>query len=136
MFACTSMNGIAMTSGPTDTCKTPTPGGPVPVPYPNIAMLNTVSPNTTDKKITVLGMSVLNAKSEIPVTNGDNAGVNGGVVSNSVMGKCTFKSSSQKVSFNGKPAVFMTCQTGHNGPSTPNAMGTVTVPSQTFLNVN
>ena len=136
MFACTSMNGIAMTTGPSDTCKTPTPGGPVPVPYPNMAMLNTVNPGTADPKVTVLCMPVLNAKSEIPLTNGDNAGVAGGVVSNMVMGACTFKTSSKKVSFNGKPAVYQTCQTGHNGSATPNAMGAVTVPSQTLLDVS
>ncbi len=136
MFACTTMNGMAMTTGPTDTCKTPTPGGPVPMPYPNIAMLMTANPSTADSKVLVLGMPVLNAKSEIPLTNGDNPGVVGGVVSNMVMGACKFKSSSMKVSYNGKAAVHLTCQTGHNGSGNPNAMGAVTVPSQTMLDVS
>jgi hypothetical protein len=30
-------NGIAAATVP-DVCKTPSPGGPVPIPYPNIAM--------------------------------------------------------------------------------------------------
>lgn len=136
MFACTSMNGMAQATAVTDVCKTPTPGGPVPMPYPNIAMLNMANPSTTVKKVVVLGMPALNVNSETTLSNGDEAGVNMGVVSNKIMGPCTFKSSSQKVKFGGKPAVFMTCQTGHNGKSNPNAMGSVLAPSQTLLDVS
>lgn len=136
MFACTSMAGMAMTTGPTDTCKTPTPAGPQPMPYPNMAQLAMADSGTVDKQVTVLGAPVLTAKSKITMSNGDEPGVAGGIVSNKNMGECTFKTSSQKVSFHGQPAVFMTCQTGHNGPSTCNTMGQVTVPSQSFLNVS
>lgn len=135
MFACTTMNGIAMATAVTDVCNTPSPAGPVPMPYPNVAMLMTADPSTAVKKVVVLGMPALNAQSTIPMSNGDNAGVNMGVVSGRVMGPCCFKSSSQKVNFGGKPAVFMSCQTGHNGQSSPNAMGTVTAPSQALLDV-
>ena len=137
MFACTSMNGMAMTTGPTDTCKTPTPAGPQPLPYPNIAQLAMTNPSTTCQKVLVLGMPVLTAKSEITISNGDEAGCAGGVVSNMFIGKCVFKSSSQKVKFGGQPGVYMGCQTGHNcnGGGSPNAMGSVTTPSQSVLDI-
>ena len=136
MFACTSMNGMAMAVAVTDVCKTPSPAGPVPIPYPNIAMLNMATPGNVVKKVVVLGMPAFNVKTQTTLSNGAQAGVNMGIVSNKVMGPCTFKSSSKKVKFGGKPAVFMTCQTGHNGSSNPNAMGTVMVPSQSILNVS
>lgn len=136
MFACTSMAGMASTTGPTDTCNTPSPSGTVPMPYPNIAQLAMADSGSVDKKVVVLGAPVLNAKSKITLSNGDEAGVGGGVVSGKNMGECTFKTSSQKVSFHGKPAVFLTCQTGHNGPSNCNTIGQVIVPSQSLLDVN
>ena len=136
MFACTSMNGVAQAIAVTDVCKTPTPGGPVPMPYPNIAMLNMANPSTTVKNVVVLGMPACNVKTETTLSNGDEAGVNMGVVSNKIMGPCTFKTSSQKVKFGGKPAVHVTCQTGHNGKRNPNAMGSVMVPSQSLVDVS
>ncbi len=136
MLACSSMNGIAQTQGPTDVCNTPTPTGPVPMPYPNIAMLATVNPGTAVKNITIMGMPVLNQDSVIPMSNGDNAGVNMGVTSGMVMGPCTFKSGAQKVTFAGKPAVAMNCNTGHNGQNNPNAMGCVMAPSQSIVDVS
>ena len=136
MFACTSMNGVAQAIAVTDVCKTPTPGGPVPMPYPNIAMLNMANPSTTVKNVVVLGMPACNVKTETTLSNGDEVGVNMGVVSNKIMGPCTFKTSSQKVKFGGKPAVHVTCQTGHNGKSNPNAMGSVMVPSQGLVDVS
>lgn len=136
MFACTSMNGVAQAIAVTDVCKTPTPGGPVPMPYPNIAMLNMANPSTTVKNVVVLGMPACNVKTETTLSNGDEVGVNMGIVSNKIMGPCTFKTSSQKVKFGGKPAVHVTCQTGHNGKSNPNAMGSVMVPSQGLVDVS
>ena len=39
-------NGIAAATIP-DVCKTPSPGGPVPVPYPNIARSDSLASGTT-----------------------------------------------------------------------------------------
>lgn len=136
MFACTSMAGMAIGTPMTDVCKTPTPAGPQPMPYPNLAQIPMTNPGTTEKTVTVLGQPVLNNKSVINMSNGDEPGLAGGVTSNVVMGPCTFKSSSRKVSYKGKPAVFFTCQTGHNGQSSSNTVGQVLVPSQTMLDVS
>lgn len=35
----TQKSGGKVVTGP-DVCKTPTPGGPVPIPYPNLSMSN------------------------------------------------------------------------------------------------
>lgn len=71
MFACTSMNGMAMAVAVTDVCKTPSPAGPVPIPYPNIAMLNMANPGNVVKKVVVLGMPAFNVKTQTTLSNGD-----------------------------------------------------------------
>ncbi|RWJ19008.1 MAG: DUF4150 domain-containing protein, partial [Mesorhizobium sp.] len=38
--------GISMATIP-DVCKTPSPGGPIPIPYPNIAQQSSLSDGTT-----------------------------------------------------------------------------------------
>ena len=65
MFACTSMAGMAIGTPMTDVCKTPTPAGPQPMPYPNLAQIPMTNPGTTEKTVTVLGQPVLNNKSVI-----------------------------------------------------------------------
>ena len=42
-------NGIAAATIP-DVCKTPSPGGPVPVPYPNIAKSSSLAKGTKTVK--------------------------------------------------------------------------------------
>ena len=71
-------SGITTATIP-DVCKTPSPGGPVPVPYPNIAQSITLTNGTT----TVKGDKVMaaNKGSKFALSNGDNAGVAGGVKS-------------------------------------------------------
>ena len=39
LFSATTVAG-GMCNGMPDTCNTPTPAGPVPVPYPNVAQCN------------------------------------------------------------------------------------------------
>ncbi len=48
-------NGVA-TAFP-DVCKTPSPGGPVPIPYPNIAMSTDTAKGS--KKVTVDGEPIM-----------------------------------------------------------------------------
>ena len=48
-FATTMGSGTCTATGP-DVCKTPTPGGPQPLPYPNIAQLAMSNPATCAKK--------------------------------------------------------------------------------------
>jgi len=47
-------NGMAMATVP-DVCKTPSAGGPIPVPYPNVAMSSDLVGGTTT--VTIDGSS-------------------------------------------------------------------------------
>ncbi len=127
MFAITMEGG--QNSALPDVCKTPTPGGPVPMPYPNISMPATVDPPTCTRKVFIDMMLVLTLNSTIPMSQGDEPGTAGGVVSNANMGPTTYLMGSLKVYFEGHPAVRMTSQTKQNG-SNANTVGAALAPSQ------
>src|SRR4051812_31596366 len=70
-------NGVSIATVP-DVCKTPSPGGPVPLPYPNIARSSDLAKGTT----TVFadgGQMCANYGSEFSVSTGDEPGTLGGV---------------------------------------------------------
>ncbi len=118
-----------MALGVPDVCKTPAPpGSPVPVPYPNIAQLNTA--DGVCPKVLVDSKEVVVETSKIPHSQGDEAGTVGGVQSGTNMDQVTFKQYSSKVVVDGKKAVFATAATAHNGSSANAPSGLQTVPSQ------
>lgn len=127
MFQQTMAGGINL--GFPDVCLTPTPVGPIPIPYPNITTGATTNPTTTALTILTDGMPSLNQMSMIPLSNGDNMGVNMGVASGLVMGPTEFILGSITVMKEGTPAQRLTSITGHNGVSM-NAPGMSLVPSQ------
>jgi len=126
MFANTQMMGTDM--GFPDVCLTPTPAGPVPIPYPNIAMGPTAVPNCPT--ILILGAPVHNLATTIPMTNGDNAGVNMGVASGTVMGPSRHMTGAFTVLFLGMPASRLTSVSLQNSTNCP---GVRTVPSQPLV---
>lgn len=83
-----------------DVCKTPTPAGPVPIPYPNIAMSSDTAKGS--KKVKVDGESIMLRDSNFSTSTGDEAGSVGGVVSNRIKGKAEFVSYSFDVKVEGK----------------------------------
>lgn len=125
----TTMSG--MCKAMPDVCKTPAPPAPpIPVPYPNMAMLMQANPSSASKKVKVLAMPAIVLTTKIPMTTGDEAGSAGGVVSGTIKGPASFTRGSAKVLIEGKPVVFQTCTSAHNG-SSPNApLGVHDVPSQ------
>lgn len=124
--ASTKGGGVAMAFP--DVCKTPAPPAPpVPIPYPNIGQLSSAS--KTSSKVKMSSKETVTTKSEIPNSNGDNAGVAGGVKSNVNMKKITFTKGSAKVKVEGEPVVRLTSMTQHNG-SSANIPGAQIVPSQ------
>lgn len=127
MYQLTMQGG--MTMGLPDVCLTPTPAGPVPIPYPNISTGATANPATTALTVLTDGMPSLNQMSMIPMSNGDNAGVNLGVASGMVMGPTEFILGSFTVLTQGAPAQRLTSITGHNGLSM-NCPGVALAPSQ------
>ena len=129
MFVNTQMCGMNMAMP--DVCLTPvpTPAGPVPVPipYPNIALPMTAIPSQV--KILILAMPAHNIMTNIPMSNGDNAGLNMNPLSGLVMGPCKHLMGSLKVMYGGLPVTKMLNPTGQNGIS-PGAFGASMVPSQ------
>ena len=72
-----------------DVCQTPAPpAGPVPIPYPNMAQLATADASTCSMKVLVESQPVHHVATEIPMSNGDEPGVNGGVISGGQLGVC------------------------------------------------
>jgi hypothetical protein len=84
-----------------DVCKTPTPGGPVPIPYPNIGK----SSDTTKgpKSVKTDGKMPMVKGAKYSMSTGDEAGTaGGGVVSGKIKGECEFMLYSFDVKFEGK----------------------------------
>lgn len=124
MFAVTLAGGQCMATP--DVCQVPTPLGPVPTPFPNVGMPPMGNSPTT--KVLVSGMPALTKASKIPLTNGDQAGTAGGVVSGKVMGEVEFIAGSTKVKFEGQAAIRLSTPTKQNAGNT---VGAVLAPSQT-----
>lgn len=135
MQASTNGGGSCVTTGPTDVCKTPTPGGPVPMPYPNIAQNTQVQGSSASKKVKILNKKTVVVGTKISLSTGDEPGsAGGGVVSNKIKGKCTFKTGSSRVKAEGKKVCYLGSMTGMNG--TPdNTVGAQIAPSQTKVTV-
>lgn len=123
-------NGGAQAIASPDVCKVPTPAGPVPTPFVNIGTTQMADPGGLVKKVLVVNMPAMNQASKIMMTNGNQPGTIGGVVSNKVMGEVQFMNGSTKVMVGGKPAVRVGVMTGQNGAAV-NAVGSVIQPSQT-----
>lgn len=123
MFANTQMMGID--TGFPDVCLIPTPAGPVPIPYPNIAG----GPMGVPAVYNVLFMATLahNMSTIVPLTNGDNAGVATGVASGMVMGPSRHLTAAFTVLIGGMPATRMTSV---SLPNSTNCPGARVAPSQ------
>jgi hypothetical protein len=100
-----------------DVCKTPSPAGPVPIPYPNIAKSSDSA--KTAKKVKTDGNPVCLKDSNFMTSTGDEAGSATGVASNKVKGKAEFITYSFNVKVEGKnvPRAFDLML--HNDKNTP-----------------
>jgi hypothetical protein len=124
-----SSKGGGVCQGMPDVCKTPAPPAPpVPIPYPNIGQLATAVKTST--KVKIVNMPAVIETSEIPMSQGDEAGVAGGVVSGKNMDKIVFKKGSAKVMIEGKGCAYLTCMTAHNGANANMPAGAQIAPSQ------
>lgn len=124
MFANSQMMGTD--TGFPDVCLTPTPAGPVPVPYPNIATGSMGVPPVAN--VLFGGTPAHNMSTVVPMTNGDNAGVATGVASGSVMGPSRHLTGSFTTLVGGMPATRMTSMSLQNSTNCPGAR---IAPSQT-----
>ncbi|MFQ5773111.1 MAG: PAAR-like domain-containing protein [Kiloniellaceae bacterium] len=134
-FVNTNMGGTCIAMAP-DVGKTPSPGGPVPVPYPNMSMLVQVIPVTAAKFTKILNRPVVLANSTVSMSSGDEgATAGGGVVSNLIKGPTQFTTFSKFSFFEGQPVTYHTADTKQNG-SNANTIGKVAAPSQTLVTVS
>ena len=104
MVASVSSGHTTVTPGPIDMCKTPTPGGPIPMPYPNVGSSAMMGPGYTTKTL-VMMTPMWTKKGKIALSNGDQPGVALGVVSNKIMGMCEATMASNDVSAEGGDVV-------------------------------
>ena len=111
-----SSNGVTIAFP--DVCKTPTPGGPVPIPYPNIAKSSDTAKGT--KKVKCDGNPVCLKDSNFSMSTGDEGGTaGGGVISSKIKGKAEFVNFSFDVKFEGKNVARAFDLMLHNQKNTP-----------------
>jgi hypothetical protein len=128
-----STTGGGMSMAFPDVCKVPSPAGPIPTPFPNVAQLTMANPGTCSTKVKIMNMPVFVQKSQIPLSSGDEPGVAGGVVSGVFINTMKPMMAKPKVQVEGSPIVTQMCTAGQNGAS-PNAPGgTILAPSQTMV---
>lgn len=112
-----------------DVCKTPTPAGPIPIPYPNVAMSATSAPAAYN--VLVDCMPSLNQMSEGLVSVGDQVGVAGGIVDSDIGGEAVYIVGCITILTEGVPAQRLTSVTGQNAMGVlPNGPGACLAPSQ------
>ncbi|WP_223428988.1 DUF4150 domain-containing protein [Tateyamaria pelophila] len=114
--------GISTATIP-DVCKTPSPGGPVPIPYPNIAQQSSLKGGTTTVK--AKGEMIAVKGSQYGSSNGDEAGTAGGVKSSVNMKATDWITFSFDVKMDGKNACRHTDKKFHNNKNTVCLMGQV-----------
>jgi hypothetical protein len=131
-FVATAAGGNSISAA--DVCLTPAPPGPpVPVLYVSMADLVQTLPPSCSQKVKIENQGVLTVKSTIPVTSGDEAGANGGVMTGTIKGKAAFKKGCVKVMVEGANVVHQNCPTDHNNG---NGQGVHAMPSQQKVLVN
>ena len=89
-----------------DVCMTPSPGGPIPVPYPNVGRSADVHQGS--KRVKIQGGPTMLEGSVFRRSTGDEAGSNGGVASGGTRGACAFGTYSFTVKIEGRAV----CRTG------------------------
>lgn len=100
-----------------DVCQTPSPVGPIPIPYPNIAMSSDTADGTSDVECD--GNPICTASSSFSMSTGDEAGCIGGVVSGKFKGKAEFINHSFDVKAEGKYVARALDLMLHNDKNTP-----------------
>jgi uncharacterized Zn-binding protein involved in type VI secretion len=83
-----------------DVCKTPSPGGPVPVPYVNVGRSADVAKGS--KRVKIQGVSTMLKGSVYRKSTGDEAGTAGGVASSTTQGECELAMYSFDVKIEGR----------------------------------
>lgn len=107
-------HGMTQVAMAPDVCKTPSPGGPLPVPYPNMSSDSNLTKGASS--VLIQGNPAANTESQLSRSNGDEAGTAGGLVSQKNMGAFGWAVGSLDVQAEGKGVVRMldSCLTNGN----------------------
>jgi hypothetical protein len=105
-----------------DVCKTPTPGGPVPIPYPNISMSSTLTGGTKTVKVEGGNMAAIKG-SKFSTSTGDEPGTVGGVKSSTFKQASTWITYSFDVKLDGKNACRFSDKKFQNNENTVDMAG-------------
>jgi hypothetical protein len=109
-----SKNSGGTQASPVNVAKTPSPGGPVPIPYPNIGG---VKPGMENKPVQSSKKVPLKDKSQFKQSTGDEAGTIKGVVSdNDNKGKIEFTQGSATLKREGSPIILLSPIDQYNTP--------------------
>ncbi|NVJ22551.1 MULTISPECIES: DUF4150 domain-containing protein [Myxococcus] len=101
-----------------DLCKTPSPGGPIPIPYPNVAESRDTGKGS--KQVIVEGNPMCLKDSHFSTSTGDEAGTaGGGVASGKTKGKAEFINFSFDVKVEGQNVARAFDLMLHNDKNTP-----------------
>lgn len=112
-----SSSGVVMVFP--DVCKTPTPGGPVPIPYPNVAMSSDTAKGS--KSVKMDGNPIMLKGSNFSTSTGDEPGTaGGGVVSSKTKGIAEYINYSFDVKVEGKNVPRLADMMVQNKGSAPN----------------
>jgi hypothetical protein len=114
-------------------CKTPTPSGPVPLPYFNTALSRQLRRGS--KSVRADGQPAMLKSSDISRSTGDEPGTLGGVISGKSGGKGLPRSYSLDVKFEGQPVVRFTDLLAQNAGAAPNTAGILSQPNATALDL-
>ncbi len=119
-------NGISTATIP-DVCKTPTPAGPVPMPYPNISMSSSLSDGT--KTVVADGGNMIAIKeSKYATSSGDEPGTAGGVTSSTFKKESPWITYSFDVKFDGSNVCRLPDKKFQNQKNTVDLGGNVQAP--------
>ena len=86
MRGCVHKGSGGMSIAFPDVCKTPTPAGPIPIPYPNIGKASDITGGPTT--VTLDGQMPATKGAKYMMSTGDEAGSAGGVMSGVIKGDC------------------------------------------------
>ena len=130
MFPASTKGGGQLFAFP-DVCKVPAPPlPPIPVPFPNIGMVNMAKGATCSQKVKIMNQPAVHKGTEIAMTMGDEAGVSGGIISGKFAGPATFKAGSSKVKVEGNDLVTQLKPSPQNGTNANAPGGMQVAPSQ------
>jgi hypothetical protein len=97
-----------------DACKTPTPGGPVPVPYVNVARDGDLDQGSST--VSIEGNPIALKDSNLSTSSGDEPGTaGGGLISSKTKGTMAWASASIDVKFEGEGVIRFMDICLHNG---------------------